>query len=410
MAGKKLCNALFIYWLILVVWQNNGDYVGSGNLALAIKLVLVLFLTVKFSQRSLAVRSPKLVIWLLFAIYMVVSLVVHGGGESSAIIFYLFPVIFTLLTFIFQENAEVDENSYFNFLRAVIVVVSYMAIYSLLFKTSYFANLFHLTSTYGNELSSFLVSSHEYGMYLVFGIISCVLCFAKASSTKMRVLYIIVILVFSLNLLATLSRTSILALVVFGLTFFLLSGKNRAKKYIVAAIIVFLAACILIPEVRSFTLTVVFKESNDAGRVIMWNGSIEHFKNASIVDQLFGMGNSETAEYVATTFGHGAVHNAFIQVLLVLGVSGEIWLVGCIISSLINGIRIRKIDKNYGALFIALTVSAISFLFTNTACIMESPIDSFMLTIFTITIPYYVSNSIYHNGMESKYSETHIHW
>lgn len=403
MVGKRLCRSLFIYWLILVIWQNIGDYVGNSNFALFIKLALVLFLVIKFCSHTIAINSSKLVLWFVFAAYMIAELVIYGADSSSTIIYYIFPVILTFLTYICQGNAEVDEESYFNFLKGVIVVVLYMAAYSLIFQTAYFANIFHLTSTYGNELTSFLISSHEYGMYLVFGIISCALCFIKAEKPKTRTLYVVIIIVFSFNLLATLSRTSMLALVAFGLTFFLLSGKNRVKKYIAIAAAIFLMAYIFVPEFRSFLFTIIFKENNDAGRVVMWDASFEYFKNEDFIHQLFGMGNSSMTYYVNTVFGHGSIHNAFLQVLMVLGIFGELWLVGCVICSFIRGIRIRKINRNYGALFTALTVAAISFMFTNTACIMESPIDSFMLTIFTITVPYYVSNGIYQNDSNYMY-------
>lgn len=392
---KSIVFPLFIYWLILVIWQNVSEYTPRSSVATIIKVILLAYLAFEFIRDGIKLKYGNFFLWMLFTsstMYLISS--TEGERTTQLLIYYYFPIIFSFLTLLCRSDTEVDKKSYLTFLKLVIVTVLYMALYSLIFQTSKFTGFLSLSSSYGHELSSFFVSNHEYGMYLVFAITATIICYQNATSLGVRILYLLLLLLFGVNLAATLSRTSLLACAVIITVFVLISKNSGIKKWFLFFVFIVVLLLLFVPEAQDFFQRIILKENNDAGRFDMWDSAILKFKNASIATKLFGHGYTYISYYLSVTFSHGSLHNMFLHTLLLWGVVGECFLIGVIISSIKKAIGIYKHNRNMSVIFLALVFSTITFMFTNTACIMQSPIDSYMLTVFTIIVPRYVANSI----------------
>ena len=396
-AERKLILSLYFYWFILVLWQNMGSYMASSAMALALKLGLVAMLTaIFFVRKDTCLRFVNLFFWSLFCLHAVFLFATKEKGfGGTTLIYYIFPVLFSFLTLVCQSGAQVDKKSYLLFLRLVVATVAYMALYSLIFQTEHFTSFLRLERSYGNELSSFFLSNHEYGMYLVFGITAVMVWYQNTEKRGVHILQLLLLLLFGVNLLVTLSRTSMLACGVMVLVFVFFSKKNGVKKWFLFFIAVVLLALIFTPGSEDFISTILMKENNDAGRFDMWQAAVEKFQSGNTVQRLFGWGHTNIEVYLQRNFLHNTVHNMFLQTLLVWGIAGLTFQVGIIASSIVSAVRLWKKDRNMCAIFLALSFSAVAFMFTNTACIMQSPIDSFMLTVFTVIVPKYVANAIH---------------
>lgn len=394
-SGRVLVVAVYLYWLILVLWQNLGSYVATSDFSVVIKAFLMLYLTGAFLHRCTIKHVGNLIVWALFSISVVCTVVVgESSTDTATIIYYSFPVLFSFLTYVCQPDAQINKKDFLMFLRLVVATVAYMALYCMIFQSSYFVLLFSRTGGYGHELSSFLISNHEYGMYLVFAITGAMICYQNSSKFGARFLYVVLILLFAINLVATFSRTSMLAAVVLVMIFLFASKKSAFKYWMIAMVLLAVLLIFTIPFLQNFVTMVLFKENNDAGRFDMWRFSIDTFQTEKLIYKVFGNGYSYVFGIILTYFEHASVHNVFLQTLLVWGILGFIFLVVLIIAGMRSAISIIKYDRNISAIFFGLALSIVAFMYTNTACLMMSPIDSYMMTVFALIIPKYVANSI----------------
>lgn len=394
-SGKRIMIATYVYWLILVIVQNMGEYMATSSAALVLKLALIILLTYVFVRKAKIKSSPRFLIWSAFVIYILLMFITKKTEfKTKELIYYIFPAIFSFLVYVCQTDATMSKELYFKFFKLITATVAYMALYCVFFRTDYFRNFLSLNVAYGNELSSFFLSGHEYGMYLIFGIISAYMCSKNTSKKKYVTLYRLLILLFVVNLVLTLSRTSYTSFILIVCVFtFTSDNKNLKSRF---ALLLFAAALFFVfsSDAREFVPKILFKESNDAGRFDMWNSAIMLFKRGSLYEQIFGYGYSYINKYLDMNFQHSTFHNMFLQTLLIWGVFGLLYLFAIIFASIKNALSIRKIDKNLSALFLAMSLSTITFMMTNTACLMQSPIDSYMMTLFLVIMPKYVVNAV----------------
>jgi len=284
-------------------------------------------------------------------------------------------------------------------LNLIITTDLTMVIYSIIFQFEKIKRAFTIGSSYSNELTSFFISNHEYALYLLIGFQSCLLCYHFLSGAKSLVKnrYIILSLLFLVNMILTFSRTAILGVCVLLITYILISNNNKVKRLALSLMLTTVILFIISKDFNEFMLKIVLKGNNDAGRFSMWNFGLNIYKDSSLLQKLTGQGSAKITQALFYYSNHKSFHNAYIQVLLQFGLIGFLFFIYVIISSIINGIKLTHKDKFLSAMFISTSISTIAYMFTNTTLIMQSSIDSYILTMFSIILPIYVKNSIYNN-------------
>jgi len=383
-----------IYWGVLVFWQNVSGAETRGTIDLLLKVGLMGYFVGFYLLRVRAFKAKAFLVVLL-----AMSLMITASTESqfslSNIVAYAYPIIILFVVYGFGDDLQVNRLQLLAFCNCVIVITLYAAIYAVIFCWDQFAGALSLDYAYGNELSSFFVSSHEYGMYLVAAIISCIFCMdlSEKKSSLQKVYYLAVIAVLAVNLVLTFSRTSMMGLAVFLLVY-TIWGKKSARKWFLLLGVAAVAVLAISPKLTEFVFNIVFKGNNAAGRDILLEKGLEYFNSGSLLQKFFGYGIYETRSYFEHYFDHGSVHNAYLQVLLYFGLTGFGMMVCYLLSQLFAGFRFRKKNTYIGAISAGLLLSAMSMMFTNTAIIFTSSIDSFFLTMFFVLIPKYVRNSI----------------
>lgn len=385
-----------IYWCVLVVWQNISGSSNRSGMDLLIKLALIITLSLYCFFHTNRYVGRNFLYLVAFAIFLSIPFMSVEQISSNIMISYLFPCLFIFLTFVLGDKYEINKRQLITFFNVVIFVVVYMAIYAIIFCSEQFLSAFSLSSAYGHELSSFLPSNHEYGLYLVGGITGCFICLhlKRHLALRQRFPYIVALIFFIPNLILTYSRTSIFGMACILVIYVILSDKNKLKRVIIGVLTGAVVVVCSVPALRSFFMLIVFKNNNLAGRDTLSDLAIEFFRTGSVFKKLFGHGITESRIFFEQTTSHGSVHNAYLQILIYFGVIIFGFMIVFLISQLYANIKLYQKEKFWGAVCIAVLVMCICVMFVNTAYIFNSLIDSYFLTIISIIIPKYVRNSI----------------
>ena len=390
---KNVSFMFVVYWAVLVLWQNVSGAQARSSVDTVIKLGLLAYFVSFFLQHSRMVSS-KLLMVMLLALSLLLTAVGEQQFSFGNLISYIYPIIFLSMVYGLGDKFEINREQLISFCNCVIVITLYAAVYALVFCQDQFSNLSSLNSAYGNELTSFFISNHEYALYLAAAIISCVLCMRLNPhlTRKQRWGYIIVMMILIPNFILTYSRTTLAGLLLFLLTFTLL-GNGKIRKIIIISAVVFLCACIVFPGMRDFIFRIVLKENAMSGRDVLFARAIDYYQDSSLFNQLFGSGIYAPRYFFESKYDHGSVHNAYLQVLLYYGAAGLTFLLVFLMTQVYACWRFLKKERFLGSVHLGLVVMASMMMFTNTTIVFTSPIDSFFLTIFMFIIPKYVRNA-----------------
>ena len=393
---KSVGFMLVSYWAVLVFWQNISGAETRGSADLAIKLVLILYFVWFYLHRVKTVGAK--ILWVML---LAVSLLITAFSEAefpiSNVIAYAYPIIFLSMVYGLGDKFEISKRHLIAFCNWIIVITLYAAIYGMVFLPEQFSGIFSVSQAYGNEVTSFFFSSHEYGMYLACAMVSCCICLKMdtGSSTTKKVFYIFAMAVLSLNLLFTFSRTSLLGVAVFLISYIFL-GKGRLKRWILAIVVIAVIITIFSPEISQYLFRIVMKENTLSGRDDLLRSGIAYYRSGTFMKRIFGYGIHDTQIFLKYDLWHSSVHNAYLQILLYYGAVGLLFMLSFLISQLWESIRFIRQDRFWGSVSLGLVLMAMAMMFTNTAIVFTSPIDSYFLTIFMFVVPKYVRNAIRH--------------
>lgn len=385
-----------LYWGVLVFWQNVNPGSTGSFADTAIKTALILMLVAYYLLHVSMINVRTLGVVFFLGGNLAISFLSESGVTLRNILTYFFPVVFAFLSCCTGGRFEIDKRKLLRFMRILIGIVSYMAIYAVVTKPEKFLNALSTSNAYGNELTSFFVSSHEYGMYLMAGIAACILCFELESKrTKMKnAILAICLVLFFVNLLLTYSRTAMLATALIVLPYMILNRHRRLPKAMLALFALVLLFVLLVPTLRQYTFDILLKGNNDAGRGELASLAMKAFREGNLPDKLWGQGATAMSAFFKEETSHSSAHNAYLQTMLYFGIVSLCIMICFLLSQLVANIRLARRNRTLGVLFAGLTLACASMMLTNTAVLFSSPIDSFFLTVFTILVPMYVRNAL----------------
>lgn len=392
---------LYIYWAGLLLWQNVRNVGNRGGLDTLVKAGLIFVLLFVFIIKAKTINLPKTVAISFYAILTIVTAIIGGSSSISEYIYYFFPIFLCFCVFALGDELTINKKQLFHFMNAVIVTVWYIVLYALVFCTDQFRNAFALTTAYGNELSSFLTSNYEYGLYLSFGMFFSIICLdIYKPRVNLKIFYTITLVVFSLNLILTYSRTCILAFLMIVVIYLLFARKGKSRTIILSLLVFAVGVYLCSNTVNRFVDDIVFKGNVNSGRSDLVNLGIDMFRSSSLFEQLFGMEYAKFTNFVFIHTSHSSLHNSYIQTLVTGGIKGLAFLFVVLVFAFLKPVRIIRTMKNEGkykslmVLFVAFVVGAMIYMLTTTGSLFSSSIDSYFLTVCAIIVPKYVCNSI----------------
>jgi len=307
--------------------------------------------------------------------------------------------MFILIVYGCGWKFELRREQLVRLCNLLVIVVAYIAIYALIFCFDQFKNAFTITNAYGNELKSFLLSSHEYGLYLIFGIMGAILCmeFDPEGSKKKRIWYICAIVLFGINLILTFSRTSLLAFAVMMLCYVFLFARRSIRMWVSLLVTVLVLTVFAVPSLRDFFWEIVMKENNDAGRESLIDAAMNIYKSGNAAKKLLGYDYTMIKALLARSRQLGSFHNAYMSLLVSNGLVGVAILITTSIVTFKDIYITIKKDTPWSRLpkfFIAFNCASIAIMMFNTTTLLASSIDSYFLTLFVAIVPKYVNRSI----------------
>lgn len=401
---------LFMYWLILLVWQNVRSAANRDSIDTIIKACLIVFLTVYFVMRTKTVKSSVLIVFLAYIFIISVTKLTASSFQLADAMYYYFPFLMFLVTMGFGGNSTISKDDVVKLFYMLTFTVLYIVIYSWIFQTDKYLHAFSVSNAYGNELTSFLASSHEFGYYLAFGIMGAILCNdldAKMNSLR-RTYLIFVIVLFSVSLILTFSRTAILVFLSMLLWYVFSSGQRGLKRALLIVVVILAVIIIVVQPIREYVLQIVFKNNNDAGRDELATGGLEVFQRAPLINRLFGYDKYTIGRYLSREFSHSSFHNAYVQTLVCNGIVGVLFVVGCFIYEAIHIARTMRISPGWrrlSNLFFSFEVALLISMLFQTNSLFASSIDSYFLTLFGFLLPIYADNAIRQDDYDAFFSE-----
>ncbi len=331
-------------------------------------------------------------------IYFICALFTCINAGSTLSIADIISHIFTLavIIFLFGINGryQASESDLNVFLTLIILVDLYLVLYCLMFRTSYYTQILHLTSAYGYELSAFLTSNHEFAMYMFFGVMACIWKLNKVKHKKaLTVSIAILAVVFVIHIILSFSRTAMLAC---AAAFFVFVYIYNKRLFIILSILTAIAYALILSnrEFSYFVFTVLLKQNTTAGRSNLYEIALRIFNESDLLKQLFGNGVSKTVLLVVQNEGHRSFHNAYLTTLISGGLSMLALLIYGALMPVYDSLKAYRESRFEGAWIRGLAFAGIAFMLTNTAIYFNSPIDSFLLTVFCVIIPRYRTNCL----------------
>ena len=394
----------FLYWFILLIWQNVRSVGNRGGIDVLIKGGIILFLTGYYVYKSKKIRTFPLLFATLYAI-LALDIFISSGTTFTNFLAYFYPVVLYLLVYGVGSTFEITRKQLIFILDFLVICVAYIAIYAVLFCREQFSSAFSISTAYGNELKSFLVSNFEYGMYLSFGIISSILCleFKQGCKGILKLLYVLAIILFAVNLVLTFSRTSIIICILMLIIYAIFFKKGKLKYALVLFAVLMVVLWFAVPEFQSFISEIVFKNNTDSGRNELANLGLQMFKEGSLYNQLFGIPGY--VDIITDNLKHSNLHSGYLQILVMNGVKGVVAFVCIMLYELKQNFKLIKEYpeyKNLAILFIGFDISVCVVMSVTTCVLFYSSIDSYFLTMMAIIIPKFVRNSIIAGTFENE--------
>ena len=280
----------WLYWVVLVAWQNiNPDAIGTtADTLVKIGLLGIMVLYFVFHKKE---RFSRFVPFGVFTLNMLISFIPENSFAIRSLLNYFFPVLFVFLTLLLGGKHEINKSQLKMFLNGVVVVSLYTALFTMLFMSSDVSRALNAGNAYGNELSSFFISNHEYALYMMAGIVSAIILIEinKSKNVLLNLVYAICIALFMFNLILTFSRTYLFAtLAVIGIYAFI-NRKSKLAKLLIFSAIAIGVLIITVPSLSKYVYEIILKSNTDAGRNELTELAWETFNKGSTFEKLWGI-------------------------------------------------------------------------------------------------------------------------
>jgi len=407
--NKKFMHYIFpVYWVLLLLWQTfrpveNRSMADIGVKALLLGSLLT-FVILKSYYKKLNLAGL-----LLLVLYVLFQFLSHWNNYDIFKLSYLIDTVFSfsiIFTFMILNNDYViTKDEMILFSKIIVGIVFALCIYADVFRFEGIIAALKTSSGYLNAVKSILASNHEFGLYLSFGIVSCVfLIFNSHNSLKNYLLYGFLIILFTFNLILTFSRTSLASLVIAALIAIHTMKKHRFAFLCMALLL--LAVILLNNDLREYFLKIVLRVQHDGNRFNLIKGGLKYYAQGSIKDILIGVGPTGSQLYVREISGGRNFHNGYITVLVTGGLAMMTFFIYIAVCNINNGIKTLRYDRCSGAYMLASNAIMLLYMWGQTPIIFSPDLVSSMLTFYCIIVPRYFYNFYRNQITEEKRLKT----
>ena len=394
---NRIYKVFLLYWIVLVAWQNIRHTVSRSGVDLAIKAALIVWITFEYLRSKQKIRKNAILIYAFFLFFMLFAYIFNEASfEFSVLLSYIYPVLLVFLAYVIGGSLTMNVDELLYLCNGVVLVVSYMALYAIIFCRDQFSAALTIRSAYGNQLSAFFVSNHEYAMYLAGGIVCCLtaLRIKERDKLRRRLPYWLALPVFTVNLVLTFSRTTMLGLACLYVIVILFSRRSGVKTLLILGGLLAAGIFVYSETARNFVLNIVLRQNTLSERGELYSLAIAHFREGTLTQRLFGYGVEASRAFTVSMTTHTSIHNGYLQILLYFGLTGFVFLALFLLAQLADTFRILRIDNFCAAMLLAVEIMGMAVMMTNTTYIFFPSTDSYFLTILSVIVPKYIRNAV----------------
>lgn len=393
---KQNLNFAFVFIVYIIaanLFQILGIYEQYPALDSAWKAAVLLGLlgfTIFKVRKAPTINRKYWPFFIALLLYQLINPLVTGDipgsiGEITAI---AFPPISFFVFLILFNTYNINEEQLMLFMKLFVIFILYACIFNIFVNYDIITSLSTSIRSYELNLSSFFDNRNTFGFYLF---LAAACNFYLILKNRRNLFFYFTMLIIVGSLLLTLSRSSMVALLVFLLAFLIL--ENRIKlyfKYFVACVGIIVAIA-TIPSLNEFiTNNVIREEAGLSGRDAVYSQAAGLLNTGK--DILFGIGYNSSQAQLEQQTGYTSAHNTYLAILMRGGVLLLSFFIVAMIFAANKMAKVRQHNQQLGNFFIALLISYLVYSFTESQVIFFSSVTSFTITTFIIFIPLYLSN------------------
>lgn len=396
---------LFICIIVMLFPVAFSNIKYGNNIAMTTNFIAIMYviealilLTILMKNR-ISINMTQFGILILFFIVLLITQLynVSIGRQINIndIINILAKVFNIFILFIVITKVRINKDHFIKFVKLVLFLGLISCIYNIVKNFDDMLNINNLASSYEAEFNSFFANRNQFGIFMVISMISTFFVLDKEN----KIIYKLLIPIFIINLILTMSRTSILAIIIFIIVreCMNLTAKRALKNIYICLALGIIMYNVLIPYTGLINKMFIRGESisNASDRTDIWNMGLDVAMNNNFITGLGYFSAQEIAKGMG--FEYTQFHSLYVDTLVSGGVV-ELALLAYIFYFLIKKIKESEIDRkmkyNFYAMYVAFIILSI---FESCSFFSIGYVDT-IFTIYFITIPILYSNCAIEKG------------
>jgi O-antigen ligase len=285
-------------------------------------------------------------------------------------------------------NIKTTKENIIHFMKYMIIFAIIACLYNIVKNWTLILNLINITSSYQVDLKSFFPNRNQFGMFLFIAIVANNY---RTLVSKKNSAYYMVNFLLIMNLMMTMSRGAILALLIFYIILYI--QQLKSKKTLISLIIILSTVITVIfsnSQLRDFIVrNVVRADAGVAGRLDVWKMGVNVYSKSNL---LSGVGFHTGIDIAkAAGFRFDQFHNFFIDILVSGGLIELMFMVITILY-VYRRVMIKCWDRNYKRIYKASMGAIIALGLVESVSFFSIGFVDTIYTIFFITIPILASS------------------
>ena len=380
-----------LYGLIKI---PNGLYTALYAAVFFIQTLIIIFAIIR--DKSVKVRKKHILLSvLLIAIAMsivVYNIVVWGDIASSEYISLIANIINIVVLISISSQATIHKKDLVKFYRRIIILGIISAIINVALNYNKIFNLAALTNSYSANFSSFFPNRNQYGMFMFACIVSLVNLKILTKMSNKR--FIFCMILFIAMLVLSMSRNSVLGLLIFTGIYLISSERKVTKNRLLVAVIIFILSIFSIfgmiqNEKLYNTINTMFLRTETIGSA---SGRSEVWRNGITIGSKYnpitGVGRERSIELNNVEFNNSLeyFHSTYIQTYAMYGIFGLMLLIGVLIS-IISKIKKLPVESRFRASLLAMMFAFVVMSIFETMTRFSIGYADTMGMVFYFTLP-----------------------
>ncbi len=383
---------VFISSTIIPGFNRTRSYLLLTIVVFLIQNLLILF----YFYNKIKINKDVIIYSLLFSLIQIITIILYlikNNTSNIMDILNVFVKFFSFFTIIgIFSKYKISKIQYSNFLKFLLFLGMIAIIFNFVRYYNEMLNIFYVNSAYEVKFNSFFINRNTYAQLLIFSFTSSFILYNQFK-TKRYLLYTFIIL---LNLIFTFSRSALLVVIIFIISYYILSLKRKIINIIpLFAIPIIIIILLSFSQINEFIINIMIRpQSGTTSRVFLWRIGIDILAKNSII---FGVGNYKGIELMQSYgFSQREFHNFYIETLVTGGILELIVYIIIFIEIIKKVVKLKKADIIFYKWYVSLIVSIVFYLFFESASFLTIGYVGFLFTSIFILIPltYYNYNKL----------------